>query len=348
MKYEQLTPLPFMPIPGEFNLNTFLPGSSDYEIMARLVQTYNKAVELFNEIISQYSDIDTTISELTKEYQKQLNAYQKETDDHISSFEQDINTTVNAQDNKIAELASTVTQLENDIDDLLNGKYINNYVKELATWIDNNLQQLVAKVVKYVWFELDDSGYFIAYIPDTWDFVDFDTELDPDNEDYGKLALNWEDAVPNDAVFRAMPIIEEHTAYVTDETRANKQWTGAYQLSYSFAIQNTTKTLGAGKTVTVKTFTIYTYCGTSGAKELKVEAYGPTDSTSPSTTVIVPFNNNVANATIDVNTALEPGEILSVILTPSSGHIRQPTSSDWSDDRISAQNYQGTITYTVK
>lgn len=195
MAYEPLTPLPFLPIPGAFNLNTFIPGSSDYEIMARMVQTYNKAVELFNQIIAQYSDIDATISELTKEYQKQLDEYKTDTDNHITDFENSVNTTVNTQNNKIEELAKTVVQLQNDIEDLLNGEYIDNYVKALATWIDNNLQQLVAKVVKYVWFELDESGYFIAYIPDTWDFVNFGTELDPDSEDYGKLVLEWENAV---------------------------------------------------------------------------------------------------------------------------------------------------------
>lgn len=202
MAYEPLTPLPFLPIPGLFNLNTFIPGSSDYEIMARVIETYNKAVELFNQIISQYSDIDKTIEELTKEYQKQLDTYKADTDQHISAFEQEVNTKVQAQDtkigaqdNKIAELAATVRKLQNDVDDLLNGEYIDNYVKALATWIDNNLQQMVAKIIKYVWFEIDESGYFVAYIPDTWDFVNFGTELDPDNEDYGKLVLEWESAV---------------------------------------------------------------------------------------------------------------------------------------------------------
>lgn len=195
MAYEPLTPLPFLPIPGLFNLNTFIPGSSDYEIMAKMVETYNHAVELFNQIIAQYSDIDKAIEELTKEYQKQLDEYKADTDANINSFEQNINTAVNAQNSKISELANTVAQLQKDVDDLINGEYIDNYVKALATWIDNNLQQLVAKIVKYVWFEIDESGYFIAYIPDTWDFVNFGTELDPDNEDYGKLVLEWESAV---------------------------------------------------------------------------------------------------------------------------------------------------------
>ena len=202
MAYEPLTPLPFLPIIGRFDLNTFIPGSSDYEIMARVVETYNKAVELFNQILSQYNDIDKTIEELTKEYQKQLNAYKTDTDQHISAFEQEVNaktqaqdTKIGAQDNKIAELAATVHKLQNDVDDLLNGEYIDNYVKALATWIDNNLQQMVANVVKYVWFEIDVNGYFVAYIPDVSDFIDFDTEMNPDDEDYGKLSLLWETSI---------------------------------------------------------------------------------------------------------------------------------------------------------
>ena len=74
----------------------------------------------------------------------------------------------------------------------ISSDYIETYVQALATWIDNNLQVMVSKIVKYVWFEINEDGYFIAWIPDTWDFIDFDTEMNPDSEDYGKLALLWE------------------------------------------------------------------------------------------------------------------------------------------------------------
>ena len=131
MPLNTLTPLPFLPIPGKFDLNTFLPGSSDYEILARVVETYNSAVK----------------------------------------------------------------ECYNEVQKLINGEYIETYVQALATWIDNNLQVMVSKIVKYVWFEINEDGYFIAWIPDTWDFIDFDTEMNPDSEDYGKLALLWEPEV---------------------------------------------------------------------------------------------------------------------------------------------------------
>lgn len=199
MDYSQLTPLPFLPVFGKFDLNTYVQGSSDYEIMARVIETYNSAVKLFNQIIKDYGDFDNTIKELTKNYEDQLNQYKKDTDKNISDFKTSITNQQNTFENninvKINELTTRVNECYEEIEKLINGEYIETYVQALATWIDNNLQVMVSKIVKYVWFEVDEDGYFVAYIPDTWDFIDFDTEMNPDNEDYGKLALLWETAI---------------------------------------------------------------------------------------------------------------------------------------------------------
>ena len=161
MPLTTLTPLPFLPIPGKFDLNTFLPGSSDYEILARVVETYNSAVKQFNEIIKFYSQID----KIEEKLQKQLDDFENKVNTENEAFRADINA-------KIEQLDKTVQE-----------------------WIDNNLQVMVSKIVKYVWFEVDENGYFIAWIPNTWDFIDFDTDMNPDSEDYGKLALLWEPEV---------------------------------------------------------------------------------------------------------------------------------------------------------
>lgn len=199
MEYSQLTPLPFLPVFGKFDLNTYVQGSSDYEIMARVIETYNSAVKLFNQIIKDYGDFDNTIKQLTKDYEDQLNQYKQDTDKNISDFKTYITNQQNTFENninvKINELTTSVNECYAEIEKLINGEYIETYVQALATWIDNNLQVMVSKIVKYVWFEVNEDGYFVAYIPDTWDFIDFDTEMNPDNEDYGKLALLWETAI---------------------------------------------------------------------------------------------------------------------------------------------------------
>lgn len=198
-KYEPLTPLPFLPIIGKFDLTTYVPGSSDYEIMARVIETYNKAVTLFNRLLSDYGDFDAKLNKLVLEYDEKLNAYKVEIDNEIQSFETQTNNTITNFttdiNTRVQAIEATLEQLKTEVDKLTNGDYIEIYVNALSEWIDNNLQQLVAKIVKYVWFALDDEGRFVAYIPDKWDFIDFDTITDPDNDDYGKLALEWESAV---------------------------------------------------------------------------------------------------------------------------------------------------------
>ena len=199
MEYSQLTPLPFLPVFGKFDLNTYVQGSSDYEIMARVIETYNSAVKLFNQIIKDYGYFDNTIKQLTKDYEDQLNQYKQDTDKNISDFKTAITNQQNTFESniniKINELTDRVNDCYAEVEKLINGEYIETYVQALATWIDNNLQVMVSKIVKYVWFEVNEDGYFVAYIPDTWDFIDFDTEMNPDDEDYGKLALLWETAI---------------------------------------------------------------------------------------------------------------------------------------------------------
>lgn len=197
--YEPLTPLPFLPIIGKFDLTTYVPGSSDYEIMARVIETYNNAVKMFNQLLADYGNFDQKLNQLVLEYDEKLNAYKVQIDSEIETFERNTNTTINNFttdiNTRVQAIEATLEQLKTEVDKLTNGDYIEIYVNALSEWIDNNLQQLVAKLVKYVWFALNDEGRFVAYIPDKWDFIDFDTITDPDSDDYGKLALEWETAV---------------------------------------------------------------------------------------------------------------------------------------------------------
>ena len=153
----------------------------------------------FNEIIEFYGDYNTKIEQLETNFQNKLDTFKTQVNNENAQFKTDITTQQNNYQNnidvKIAQLNTTVQECYNEVQKLINGEYIETYVQALATWIDNNLQVMVSKIVKYVWFEINEDGYFIAWIPDTWDFIDFDTEMNPDSEDYGKLALLWEPEV---------------------------------------------------------------------------------------------------------------------------------------------------------
>lgn len=96
---------------------------------------------------------------------------------------------INTKD--INQLKTELDLVQAELEKVKNGKYVSLYINALASWIDNNLQELVGRVVKYVFFGLTDDGYFCAYIPDSWKFISFDTIIDTTSPLYGHLLLQW-------------------------------------------------------------------------------------------------------------------------------------------------------------
>lgn len=69
---------------------------------------------------------------------------------------------------------------------------IQNAIRE---WMRVNAIDLVGELVKSVFFEITTSGYFVAYIPDSWSDITFNTtgldiftNLEPE---YGHLTLSY-------------------------------------------------------------------------------------------------------------------------------------------------------------
>ena len=91
----------------------------------------------------------------------------------------------------INELQEAVKELQDELDKVKNGEYISLYLNSLKKFIDDNLKEIVGRIMKYVFFGLTDDGYFIAYIPDSWNFIKFHTDMDYNSETYGHLILNW-------------------------------------------------------------------------------------------------------------------------------------------------------------
>lgn len=91
----------------------------------------------------------------------------------------------------IKELQEQTAALAAELEKIKNGDYVSLYLDSLIEWIDKNIQQLVGRIVKYVVFGLTQDGYFVAYIPEAWDFIQFDTITDTTSPLYGHLILNW-------------------------------------------------------------------------------------------------------------------------------------------------------------
>lgn len=58
-------------------------------------------------------------------------------------------------------------------------------------WVNTNMTNIIYQMVRFVFFGLDDDGHFVAYIPASWEFLHFDTLLDPDKPGYGHLVVYY-------------------------------------------------------------------------------------------------------------------------------------------------------------
>lgn len=87
----------------------------------------------------------------------------------------------------------TIEELQALLDGIAAGNFPTEISEAIKNWIVANFYDIVGDMSKTVWFGLTDSGYFVAYIPDSWDEVtfkttgyDYTTEL---QTDFGHLVL---------------------------------------------------------------------------------------------------------------------------------------------------------------
>ena len=98
---------------------------------------------------------------------------------------------VNANAEDIEKLKEEVGILVKEMEKIKSGEYMELYITALRYWIDKNLQELVGKIVKYVFFTIGDSGHFNANIPISWQFIKFDTIYDVADPNYLHLKLTY-------------------------------------------------------------------------------------------------------------------------------------------------------------
>lgn len=96
---------------------------------------------------------------------------------------------VNTQD--IADLQTAMQELKD-------GGLLDYYEKQIYDWIQANMADLLSAGIRQVYFGLTDdtysggAGYFVAYIPDSWSEIVFDTGAVYGLDTYGRLILRWD------------------------------------------------------------------------------------------------------------------------------------------------------------
>lgn len=87
-------------------------------------------------------------------------------------------------------------QLKALYDAVMSGNFPDSITSAFNKWMQENALQLVGELVKMVFFQITDDGYFVAYIPDSWADILFNTtgfDIFPADIEYGHLTLSFND-----------------------------------------------------------------------------------------------------------------------------------------------------------
>lgn len=155
-------------------------GTNDFRYWCQKVLplVYDESLSYY-EVLCQLTDYILRMSKDLDAFKKALDELGLRQDDLERAF-QDLRDSINDE----------IQQLYNILEKIKNGEYVDLYLPSIINWINKNLKELVKDIVTYVSFGISDDGYFVAYIPDTWDFLEFDTI--PWGEPLeGHLVLEW-------------------------------------------------------------------------------------------------------------------------------------------------------------
>lgn len=96
------------------------------------------------------------------------------------------------QDTRLDGLDTVTAQLKEATDQLFAKLKTGDFTKDtFIEWVNTNMTSIIYQMVRFVFFGLDNDGHFVAYIPASWEFLHFDTLLDPDKPGFGHLVVYY-------------------------------------------------------------------------------------------------------------------------------------------------------------
>ena len=94
-----------------------------------------------------------------------------------------------------SDVQSRLKALETLYNDIMSGNFPPEIKDAFYRWMRTNAIQIIAMLATTVFFEISDAGYWVAYIPDSWNDIIFNTTglditlaLQPQ---YGHLVLSY-------------------------------------------------------------------------------------------------------------------------------------------------------------
>lgn len=101
---------------------------------------------------------------------------------------------VSEQADWIEEHQKEYEELKALYDQIISGDFPESMESALKDWVVENSVSIIGELIKSVFVNLNDEGYIVFYIPESWEDITFGTTgLDtfPAGVDYGHLTLNY-------------------------------------------------------------------------------------------------------------------------------------------------------------
>lgn len=81
------------------------------------------------------------------------------------------------------------------------------YREQIEQWVNDNLDSIFETYSRGVYFGLNQEGRFVAYIPESWSEIVFDTGADYTLDTYGRLILRMDVDSPYDHVDQTPEVV---------------------------------------------------------------------------------------------------------------------------------------------
>lgn len=137
--------------------------------------------ELFNSEVAKIEALEkkfNEVNELFEEAKKELAAQQ-------TKFETKITT-------EFKKLSSDFSELEKQYQEFKEHGFDDYYKKQVQIWIEQNLEYIWENITCRVIFALTGDGYFCAYVPESYNDIEFSTGNVYGSAEYGHLILNYD------------------------------------------------------------------------------------------------------------------------------------------------------------
>lgn len=109
---------------------------------------------------------------------------------HVGTYDE----TIHALNEWIAENQPKLDDMEALYEALISGDLPEGVKEGIEKWCRENMTDLIGQMAKMVFFSINDNGYFIAYIPEGWADIIFNTtglDIAAPDYDFGHLALSF-------------------------------------------------------------------------------------------------------------------------------------------------------------